>query len=403
MKIFIIVLAVLLVIAGGIAVYLNATVPREGVLIRFPLDGPQLELLARVPADADDYALALSAASLERKLLGNPVTRTALSKWLDEQPLPGPWLLGGADVVLWRHGRETSYAVRFDPVRASLARAWMLVAGHDEAHWEGRLLVIEHEPSRGGGADPAIRSLSAALPAADVFFVQRTGEKGEFPPIQRPAVSSVQLGAKEIILVSRSSAADFADAPATKASFPAGAMLSAAFSADPRILGDFGRLLGTNLSAITAGGGRLVLYEMDAGTLLPRPRGLLIVPTTDEVREAIEDVRPALELVGEVREEGAETIVAFDHRSLAMWNGALLRESPWPGNHWQVRAEPDKLIPAVRRLSGNPGLRLLAPRLHRTSRDLERWTAALEGTASIEAADSVAGGVEELRVRVVSK
>ncbi|HEX2060962.1 MAG TPA: hypothetical protein VHK90_09495, partial [Thermoanaerobaculia bacterium] len=70
---------------------------------------------------------------------------------------------------------------------------------------------------------------------------------------------------------------------------------------------------------------------------------------------------------------------------------------------WALRADPRKLVPVLRKTGDNPGLRFMAPRVHRAARDLRRWIDALEHASSVEAADSVAGGVEELRVRVASK
>lgn len=403
MKILAITLIALLLAAGGAAIYLAATTPRESVSIRFPLGERELALLARVPADADDCALVLSAASLERKLLANPVTRVAIAGWLAEQPLPGPWLLGAADVVVWRHEKETSYAVRFDPVRRLLARLWIGVAGHQEARWEGDLLVIEHGASRGAPLQELVRFLAGTLPPADIFFIQRNDERGDFPPIARPAVSSVAVEAKELVLVSRAVSTETAITPAVHVRFAADAMLAASFSDSPRLAGDLGRLVGTGLNDLTAGGGSLVLYDIDAGTLLPRPSGLLVVPSSEAVSAAVAEARPVIDLAGETRQRGSEVLVAFDRKSADAWLGGQFVESRWPANRWQVRLDPAKLVPVVRRLGDNRGLRFLAPRLHRASRDLERWTSALEGAASIEAADSLGGGAEELRVRIESK
>jgi hypothetical protein len=61
------------------------------------------------------------------------------------------------------------------------------------------------------------------------------------------------------------------------------------------------------------------------------------------------------------------------------------------------------LIPVLRKAGDNAGLRFATPRIHRAARDLRRWIDALSQAQAVEAADSVGGGVEELRVRVAAK
>lgn len=75
----------------------------------------------------------------------------------------------------------------------------------------------------------------------------------------------------------------------------------------------------------------------------------------------------------------------------------------WPATRWALRLDPVRLIPVLRKIGDNPALRFATPRIHRGARDLRRWVDALEQAQSVEAADSVSGGVEELRVRVASK
>jgi hypothetical protein len=74
----------------------------------------------------------------------------------------------------------------------------------------------------------------------------------------------------------------------------------------------------------------------------------------------------------------------------------------WPATRWALRLDPRRLVPVLRKAGDSPGLRFAAPRLHRGARDLRRWMDALEESESVEAAASVTGGVEELRVRVTT-
>jgi hypothetical protein len=75
----------------------------------------------------------------------------------------------------------------------------------------------------------------------------------------------------------------------------------------------------------------------------------------------------------------------------------------WPATRWALRIDPARLVPVLRKTADNQGLRFVAPRVHRGARDLRHWIDALDRASAVEAADSVAGGVEELRVRVASK
>jgi hypothetical protein len=57
----------------------------------------------------------------------------------------------------------------------------------------------------------------------------------------------------------------------------------------------------------------------------------------------------------------------------------------------------------LEQVSDNPGLRLIAPRLFRSARDLNDWIEHLKGARSIEAAASTTPSGEELRVRISAK
>ena len=75
----------------------------------------------------------------------------------------------------------------------------------------------------------------------------------------------------------------------------------------------------------------------------------------------------------------------------------------WSATEWAVRLDPVRLVPVLRKSGDSAGLRFIAPRIHRGTRDLRRWIDALEQAGSVEAALSASGGVEELRVRVAAK
>jgi hypothetical protein len=404
MRTLIIIVLVLVVAIGGAVVYLAATTPSTADHVRVPLSPSHRQLLAHVPVHAESFALIPSAALLHETLLANPVTRDPILQWTDEHELPRPWMLGAGSIVAWKSGKTTSYAIRLDGFRALLVRGWLLVASNADARWEGSTLIM-HSPVVSPGRvdlEPLLR-LANGLPDGDVLVVQRESARGAFPPISRPAVSSVRITPAEIVLVSRAASSDVREQREIRAQFPRSAMLSAAFVTSPRIIGDLNRLFGARIDSLIDGGGSLALYGVDTGTLLPRPRGVISFPADEEGRRQLADVRQVAELVGETRAAGDQLLVSFDRTSMGLYIKDTFVPATWPATQWALRMDPKPLVPVLRKVGDNAGLRFATPRIHRAARDLRRWIDALEQAQAVEAADSVGGGVEELRVRVASK
>jgi hypothetical protein len=408
MKTFIIILVVILVVIGGTAIYLVATTPQSGAGVKLPLSPDQRELLTRVPAGADAFAFVPTAALLQAKLEANRVTREPVLQWASDQPLPEPWLLGGADVVAWKNGKRTSYGIRMDPFRAFLVRLWLMLSGDVEARWDGKVFLINApaaatpEPAIGESELTSLLMIGEGL-TGDLLVVQREGGRGVFPPLPRPTISSVTVTPERIDITSRARSDEAAAAPPVTAKFPAGAMLSVTFGRPPRTIEDLNRLFGAKVTTIVGEGGAIALYGVDTGTLLPRPKGLMIVPATDARRVEMEGVRQLAELIGETRDTGNELLVSFDRQSMGLYIKDRFEPAPWPASQWSVRLDPQPLIPVLERLGDNTGLRLAAPRLHRAARDLRKWIRYLSEAEEIVAVDSVNAGVEEMKVRVVAR
>jgi hypothetical protein len=408
MRTFILTVLVIALIVGGIWAFLVLTTPDDAPLMRFPLSAAHRDLLTRVPASADALALIPTAAVLHRRLLENPVTRDAVEEWTATQPVPPPWIIGAADVVAWKDGKTTSYAIRMDMFRAFLVRIWMMgSSGGVDARWDGTVFVFNGNGNAGRALDAAtldeILALTNGLAEGNMFVVQRNRERGAFPPIPRPAVSSVRVSANEIFLVSRAKSEALVNAPPLQARFARGALITATFSEAPRLLGDLQRLTGVDVSRFAANGGTIAIYDIDTGTLLPRPKGALAVPANPETRALMQDATAFAELVGESHDTGKELVLSLDRESASMYIKDTFAPAAWPANRWSVRVDAARMAPILERLSDSRGLQLAAGRLHRAVRDLRRWIAALQKASVIEAADSVSGGVEELRVRIASK
>src|SRR5947207_6481458 len=129
-KKLILIVLVIALIFGVIAVWLVASVPRESAGVAFPLNARNRALIASVPATADSFAIVPTVAAVEKKLVANPATRA----WAESQEFPQRWILGGADLVAWRTGKSTTILVQLDPLRAFLARMYLMIATESKTH-----------------------------------------------------------------------------------------------------------------------------------------------------------------------------------------------------------------------------------------------------------------------------
>lgn len=412
MKILLGLAAILVLVLGGAAVYLAATTPSVGGGVPFPLPTRERALLSAVPVSAESFALVPGVAGVEAKMSRNAVTRDAAARFAAEATLPLPWMIGGADLVIWRSGRVTTCLLQLDPVRALVARAYLALARGGRST---RVLLDAPE----GPALPAeeldrVLMLAAELPPGDALVVQREGARGSFPPIARPAVSSIAISATTIDIVSRSPGRDewiAGDTP-LRPRFARGSMLTAAFATPPRVLGDMNRLVGAKVSPLLRDGGAIVIYGVDAGKLLPRPHEVLVMPATPERRAELQRFtsqtlpRGVTEAVGfriETGEADDDLLVAFDGDSIGRYRKDGLDAAQLPANVWSLRIDPRSAGPVLDRLASNPGLRYLAPRVHRAVRDAAGWMTALRSASSVEAGLVRTAGTAELRVRITSK
>ncbi|HUR80092.1 MAG TPA: hypothetical protein VM733_04970 [Thermoanaerobaculia bacterium] len=400
MRTFIIILCIVVAVILAVAVYLVATTPSDAAPLHFPLTAAQQTLLGHVPRDAEAYGLVAAPVVVLEKLKANPVTSTAVTQWTDEHSLPPAAMLGRADAVVWKSGKTTAYAVRFDPIRALIARAWTMFTPA-QTTWDGRVLIINGTSGAAGFSPSEDLQLASGLPDGDVFVVQRQESRGAYPPIGRPAVSSVRVAGDHLDLVSRARTNEGDGLkPVLRVDLPKSAMLSVSFTDPPRVLGDLERLIAADVDALIGDGGMVAVYGVDNGTFLPRPYAAVVVPADDASRATAARYG---NVISETREANGELVMAFDRNSASQYLKDAKAPVPWPANRWALRMDPVRVIPVLRKIGDNPALRFATPRLHRGARDLRRWMGALEQAKAIDAAASVTGGVEELRVRVASK
>jgi hypothetical protein len=400
--------AIVLALIAAVLIYLVATTPKTSAGIRFPLTGAQRDLVASVPESAESFALIPTAAALDSKLRANPIMADEIDRWEKLHSLPSPWMVGGADLLAWRDASTTRYLIRLDPIRAFVVRTYMMLGGDI-----GETLLINAPAAQPiNSADLAqILALSEKLPPGDAFVVQRRGSRGAFPPIARPAVTSLSVTPDDILFTSRAQR-DATEPIATQstqpAHFPHNALITATFATMPRVVEDLNRVFGTRVSSLVENGGTIAVYDIDTHKFLPRPMGVIAVPDDPPRRAAFED------FVGKVKqgeslgihiataEHAGSLLLSFDDSITPYINDAI-EPGRWPAGKWAVRADPRRLVPILSRLGDSIGLRIAAPRFYRSARDLGHWIEALQGATVLEAADSEDASAEELKVRISAK
>ncbi|MGH9419327.1 MAG: hypothetical protein ACRD3J_05075, partial [Thermoanaerobaculia bacterium] len=403
-----IILAILIALIAGMVIYLMATTPKTSAGVRFPLTGAQRALVAAVPNSAESFALIPTAAALDARMRENPVSSDAVDHWERSHSLPSPWMIGGADLLAWRDATTTRYLVRLDPVRAAIVRTYMMIGGDIG---ETLILTSPAGPPIGSGDLAQILTLSEKLPPGDAFVVQRRGSRGAFPPIGRPAVTSLSVTPDDILFTSR--AARDPDEPvaaqlATPAQFARGSLLAATFATMPRVVEDLNRVFGTKVAPLVENGGSLTFYDIDTHKFLPRPMGVIAVMDDPQRRASFETfvdrVRQGESLGIHIRtaEKDGALLLSFDD-SIDMYLKNGFQPGSWPAGKWAVRADPKRLVPILGRLGDSIGLRIAAPRFFRSARDLDHWIDALKGATVLEAADSDDGSAEQLKVRIGTK
>lgn len=392
---FITIFIIIAVLIGAAAIYLAVTTPDDPITLRFPLGGRHRAALALVPESAEAFAYFPRAAAFEGKVRRNPIARQMLDSWTEHRQFPQPWMLGKADVIVFHAADRTRFLLRLDPVRAVLVRLYLVVGGD-----AGETILINAPMGRGLPPEEIalIEALAAKLPPGDALVVQRRSSRTGFPPIGRPAVSSVSINEEEVLLTSRARAGETAPA-ALPARVAKNAMLSASFASPPRIISDLNRILGARISDVFSGGGSVALYDIDTRKLLPRPLGVLVVPASDERRATLAGLRDA---GANVVARADELVVSFDD-SLPLYLKEEIPSTVVPGGKWTLRIDAQRIAPILDRLKDHVGLRIASGRTFRAVRNLREWISTLQEAKTIEATDSADGEQEELKVRISTK
>ena len=376
---------ILLIIIAAAALFLVVTTPGEGPAARV-----SPELIRAAPSEAEWFAIIPKAASLDARLEANPVTHATIERWRSKHSLPQPWMLGRADMMVWKSGDTVHYFVRLDPFRAFVIRVFGL----------NDVRTVPPDQTIDAAAATQVIDLASKLPPGNALVVQRENARGAYPPIARPAATSVEVTREEIRLTSAAAASGGRDGlkPVPTLIFPNGAVLAASFATPPRVIGDLNRLFGAKVSDLFTDGGMLCIYDVDFHKLLPRPLGVIVVADSPQRRADVASLRDFVR----TGEKSGMLLLSFDH-SIDQYQKDVFEQPPFAGNEWTMRVDAPRLVPILNAFGQNLGARVLAPRLFRSARDLDQWIGGLEQAKVIDAAASVDTGLETLRVRITAK
>src|SRR5436190_3528140 len=309
---------ILLVIVGAGVLYIVVTTPHA-----HPAERVSPDLIRQVPADAEWFAIVPHAAALDARLRANPVTTAAIERWHSTQRLPQPWMLGNADLIAWKTADGMHYSViGLDAMRALVVK----LAGRAD---------ILAPPD--GTTDPAIIDLASKLPPGDALVVQRESGRGAYPPIARPAATSLGVTRDEIRLTSVAAGFSPPTAGGLKAAappFPNGAVLAASFATPPRAVADLDRLFGSKVSGLFTDGGTICIYDVDSHKLLPRPLGVIAIPDTPERRAEIGSLKD----FAHTGEKDGMLLISFD-QSIDSYQKDVFEQPATVGNEWTVRID----------------------------------------------------------------
>src|SRR5581483_10864267 len=194
----------------------------------------------------------------------------------------------------------------------------------------------------------------AGRPPGDALTIQRTSSRGAFPPLPRPAVSSIAITANEVDITSRATPDPGTVIPPQPlhVRFPKSAILTASFATPPRAI-ELHRIFSKEITTLLGDGGTIAIYDIDTRKLLPKPRQVIAFPATPERRQALTGI---INMIGKTGQEmtglrtvdsGTELVVGFDETSMDHYLKDGSDEARWPANLWAAKIDPKRMVPLL--------------------------------------------------------
>jgi hypothetical protein len=377
-------------------------------------------MIRLVPSDAEDVILVPSAGSTLRLLRSNSVARDALRQLLPAAESAAlPWALGGGDLVAWRTDHDSGFIVRTDAMRRIL-----LPLFSNRISRSGEYLVSGR--SSGGFELPDLENL-----LGHVFIIRARGDDG-FPPLPAPVITGVEMNtAIHVRAVSARTDADRSALLSDAVRLPQSAILTAAFASVPELIRRMEQTLPVEVSPLMERGGMIAIYQLHDDRLLPRPRGVIVVPVTDATfpryRRQLESLSPELpfnlseqeqrEVMGrtvvrrasigftlEYTRRDGELIIAFDKSSIEKFLTDTVRlvEVGPGGAEWLLLLDPQRLFPALEDMRQHAGLRVLLPDLARALDQFSESVEFVRTATEVVAVKRSSNPGEELEITILS-
>lgn len=359
--------------------------------------GRCLELARLAPADADEVAIVPTGGSLWFAAARHPVREDRMFGGGARGTLVA-LAVGRNPVVFWKQGDRTGGAVS-----AAAPRRWLISLALP-AKFRGQVSTkagaLVSGSSAGGFPVDALAAL--AQEPGQLFVAHR--KRPSMPGVIAPAFSSLALEPDSLSVVSRSRDESVAVTPLPKQlRHPASAMLSVALGSIPELAGNWDRVLPIDANGM--GAGLVALYGVEAGTFLPRIRGVVVATSSETDPVALLDrlvpavdgsvsgirqregvviaSREAMGLVGEAALVDGYAILALDDGSMDRFLADRASALPFAdGAEWSLRAKPAELRLAIRSASDSLGYKLLGKSTRNSVRSLSRSLGWVEGARS---------------------
>lgn len=337
-------------------------------------------------------------------------------------------LLGRAPAVAWTRSGDLFMVAKPPALRAAFIGLAARIAGVSvPVVRRGDYLLIGSVP----GSEAPLTIASSLADAKGHFFVFHRGGKSRYPPLERPAISAVTIARKEITISSAAAlpaASSQALTPAAGVVFsmPDDAIGAALLTARADVVRDLDRFLPFDFSRLASQGAMLVIYDLETGKLLPRPRGFLAMPSTPGAVDAVSSlfnvaavprseagvtnrsVGPVqidrIERFGAVLETarfGGEVLLGFDGASIERYlNGSKSDLTAEPGVMWRFEADAAKLRPVVADLADDRTLKYAAGRISRSAKQLNSVLRLFAGAAWVSAQKRHEGNREIVQLTI---
>lgn len=374
-----------------------------------------LQLARFAPAEADEVMIVPSGGGLWAAMWRHPIREDLiLGGRLRGAVLAAT--VGRNPVVFWRRGDKWGAVISAALPRRFVLELLLPAAARGQVSTKAGAIVI-------GETDLGFAiSKYVAIPhePGQLFVAHRNHPS--IPGATAPAISSLSFGEGALSITTA-----MRDVPSVSSTLPRdlrhprGAILSVALSSVTAISGDWARLFPFDANGM--GAGLVAIYGVEAGTFLPRVRGVVVGATNEtdpvsllgRVIPAIDGSvssirrrdgvviarREAMGITGEAAIADGHAILVLDGSSMDRYlderaTGLPISEA----SDWSLRARPAELRAAIRNAGDSLGYKLLSKGTRNSVKALRRGLGWLEGAKSATLERGLVKGQARVTCRV---